>query len=289
MPLAAWGLAGYVALLGAIGTPLLLPLAALAAAAAIALAAISALVLHVLCPLCAATWVVDFAILALAWRERRAAAMPRRPWRLVALAAAAVAILVAARLAAPPLSPLVSWREGVTLPHGIDASWHPWMGAAKPRLVIEEYIDYGCPHCRRAHAALRHAIEQNAQAARLVRHDYARMACLPVPPARHRAARCQSARIALCAGDQGRFWEMSDWLFARASPGGRIDSDAAARDVGIDAPRLRACLDDPRSFERAHREQSHAKAARVRGTPSFVSDGKKLSLAEALSAIRDAH
>jgi len=286
VPLAFWGLAAYVAMGLLAGTRLLLPLAASAALAGVFLAAVSAFSLRVLCPLCAATWVIDWALFWLALRGRHDARSASRFW--IALAAAVFgAVVVAGYLATPPLAPLAAWRDGLRLPHGTDEQGHPWIGAAQPRLVVEEFVDYTCPHCARAHARLRAEVERRSDAVRLVRHDYARMRCKTPPnPATSRI--CIHARLAYCAGRAGRFWPMSDWLFSRPDPYKRPDLVQAARGAGVDQKELEACLARPETYQAAHREYEHAHALGIAGTPAFAVGGKRSSLAEAVEAIRKA-
>lgn len=287
VPVATWGLAAYVAMAVLAGTTWLLPLAASAAAAGVAFAAISAFVLRVLCPLCAGTWVVDLALAGLAWRWRREAKPPGRVRSLAARGAAA-AILVAGFFATPRAVALEAWREGARFPHGVTEDGHLWIGAENPTVTIDEFVDYVCPHCRTGHARVRAEIERAGGRVRLVRHDWARMACEPIPRNPDNL-RCRFSRAAWCAGRQGKFWQMNDYLFTHmpAKPS-HLDLDEAARRVGLDIAAFHACHRDRTTYHAVDRENDHAKLRRIPGTPSYVLGGRVLKLAEALREIRDA-
>jgi len=287
VPLAFWGLAGAVAMAVLTGTRALLPLAMGAAIVSLALAGISAFVLRVLCLLCAASWIVDVALFALALRCRRAAVAPTRT-RLVWTAGLSLAIVAIGWATTPRLAPLTAWRHGLSLPHGVDAQGHPWLGAEQPQVVVEEFVDYSCSHCRTAHARLRAEVERNAGAARLVRHDYPRSKCLPAPKRPEVSSMCLHARVAHCALQANRFWEASDWLFSRPEAWRRPDLAQAARAIGIPEAELRACIARPETYQAAHREHQHGEAAGLVGTPTFVVNGRQRKLGEAIAVIRAA-
>jgi uncharacterized membrane protein len=287
VPLAFWGLAGACAMAVLAGTRALLPLCAGAAAVSAGLALVSAFSLRVLCLLCAASWIVDWTLFALAlrWRGHAVAATTAR----LAVAGGLFAFVAAAGwLATPRVAVLSAWRDGLRVSHGVDALGHPWLGAADAPLVIEEFVDYGCPHCRDAHARIRAEVERNAGSVRLVRHDYPRTKCLPVPRHPDRSSLCFHARVAHCALLASRFWETSDWLFSRREAWKRPDVAQAARVAGTAEDELRACMNRKETFEATHEEFLHGQAAGVRGTPAFVVGGQRKKLAEVLDAIRAA-
>lgn len=135
---------------------------------------------------------------------------------------------------------------------------------------MHEYVDYACPHCGTAASRMARAVAQHPDELRVVRHDYPRMRCPRIPPFQH----CQYARIALCAGDQGKFWEMDSWLFAAIETSLKLDLGQAARETGVDEGKLRECVALPGTFERADREAREAESAGVSATPTYVIDGK---------------
>lgn len=201
------------------------------------------------------------------------------------------AVLLAGSLYAYLATRLVnldSWRNDLRVAHGIDADGHPWLGATHPKLIVEEFVDYACPHCDEAHIRVRTEVTHRAELVRLVRHDYARMACLPIPK-KSWVARCVYARTAYCAGKQKRFWPMNDWLFTHPSLPKKLEPQAAAKNVGVTLDAFVQCLDAPTTYEAVHREYQHAKAAGVRGTPAYVVHGKRLTTRETIEAIRNTH
>jgi len=85
---------------------------------------------------------------------------------------------------------------------------------------------------------------------------------------------CRYAALAHCAGEQGRFWPANDFLYARGQRPEPVMAEELAAGVGVDAGRVAACVDDPDTRRRIARELEAGRALRVRGTPTFVLDGR---------------
>jgi protein-disulfide isomerase len=71
-----------------------------------------------------------------------------------------------------------------------------------------------------------------------------------------------------CAGDQGKFWQMHDALFADQKA---LDLDSVAQRVkqeNLDRPQFSSCL-AAHAGDRVERDMAAAKALQVNGTPTF--------------------
>lgn len=272
VPVAVWGLLGYLWLGAlALGTrrgrgPAELVLFTLGAAGAcgvsVLLAAVSVIEIRSLCVLCLSSYVINALLLTLGLRElrRRGGFAPlwREPSRVTQARGFAVVTLVAfgALAAASSLWFPKYWRgealavvattgKGVasgasgsgTTPEG-----HAWLGATSPELTIVEFSDYECPFCARAHTAIRQVVRAHAGRVRLVhRHFPLDQACNPIVKRPFHGRACELAAIAVCAGRQGKFWEVNDWLYqqARTQP---PTVDAVAVGCGLDRAALTDCL-----------------------------------------------
>jgi protein-disulfide isomerase len=78
----------------------------------------------------------------------------------------------------------------------------------------------------------------------------------------------RAAVAAACAGDQGKFWEMHDRLFANAKALEPWTTHAAA--IGLDGPKFEACLAGGRHDAEIRRQMGEARKAGVTGTPAFA-------------------
>ena len=92
----------------------------------------------------------------------------------------------------------------------------------------------------------------------LASHDLARPA--------HEAARC--------AGSLGRYWPYHDTLFANQPKFARADLLRYAAEVGLPGDKFAACLDARRFAPEVEADVEQARAIGVRGTPTFVVNGR---------------
>jgi len=91
--------------------------------------------------------------------------------------------------------PEQDWREEV-------------VNNSKAPVTIIEFFDYQCPFCLKTNPALEEAIKKHPGKVRLVLKNLP-LSIHPDSALAHQAA--------LAAGEQGRFWEMHDLLFANQS------------------------------------------------------------------------
>ncbi|BDG04073.1 thioredoxin domain-containing protein [Anaeromyxobacter oryzae] len=157
------------------------------------------------------------------------------------------------------------------------AATGPAKGAADAPVTIVEFSDYQCPYCVRAEPTVKEVVAAYPGKIRLVYRDY------PLPG--HSLAP-KAAEAAHCAGDQGKYWEMHDRLFAAQGKLDVADLKGYAKDVGLDPAKFDKCLD---SGEKASEVAFHKKAgeeAGVNGTPAFFINGRLISGAQPAEAFK---
>jgi protein-disulfide isomerase len=157
------------------------------------------------------------------------------------------------------------------------AATGPSKGPEGAPITIVEFSDYQCPYCSKAEATVKDLLELEKYKGklRLVYRDY------PLPS--HNLAP-KAAEAGHCAGDQGKYWEMHDRLFAAAPKLELTDLKAYARELKLDEGRFTKCLD---SGEKTKVVADHFKAGNdvgVRGTPAFFINGRLISGAQKLEA-----
>lgn len=146
----------------------------------------------------------------------------------------------------------------------VDIGGLPMLGSAAAPVTIVEFIDYECPYCQGYARDTWPKIRANyidTGKVRYVARDF--------PLARHGRAR-PAAIAAACAGEQGRFWEMHEALFAGAGQLREQDIEAHARQLGLDAGKFAACRADVRHQARLDADVAAARQAGASGTPSFL-------------------
>lgn len=255
------------------------------------MAYISHAIIGSLCVVCAVLYVVTPVLALLAWRIARrhggvAAALAkdlrllgRRPWPWIGFSGAILAVAGLLIWLYPAYWVL---REPVGpggLPHGVTQDGHYWIGARAPVLVVHEFSDYECGFCRLRNAHLRAAIAKAdlRDRVRLVHHNYPLdKRCNPTVPREFHLRSCELARGALCAGEQGKFWEMNDLMFRRQRRRGGPSLLGLAGKLELDLSRFRACLAaaTTRAKVRAdidlgERWSKQVTGSGIRGTPTY--------------------
>ncbi len=140
----------------------------------------------------------------------------------------------------------------------------PALGDPAAPVTIVEFTDYQCPFCRRHVKStmpqlLREYVDTGK--VRYVLRDF------PLTRIHPRAAK--AAETALCAGAQGKYWEMHARLFENQRRFSDDDLLNHAEAVGIDRATLKTCLDEKKYQQQVLAGIQEGAAAGVRGTPSF--------------------
>jgi protein-disulfide isomerase/uncharacterized membrane protein len=160
---------------------------------------------------------------------------------------------------------------------GRDPEGHHWIGAAKPSITIDEFTDYECPHCRKAHMRLRRLLAKHPGKVRINhRHFPLDQACNSMIKTPFHQQACQLSFAAFCAGQQGRFWEMNDALFQNAQEvaAGSKQLMSLAESLQLDMDAFECCLAGPEAAKAVASDVAAGLALEVQGTPAFVVDGK---------------
>lgn len=284
VPLALWGFVGFVAIGLAAWqrSRWLLPLTAVASVASVVLLGLSVFRIGALCLWCEAVHLTSFALFALAWQARRADQVPLRavePAAIVLLPP--IGVLVAIALFLPAYWGVFGWKGELPFAHGKTADGHPWIGAREPKLTLEEFTDYSCPHCKAASNSNLMRVAKHPSELRLVRRQYPRTPCVP-----RSEVRCLAARVAVCADEQEKFWQADRWLFEHSATG-IPDLGEAVRDLGLDPQRLASCVERDSTFDYVAAEWKRAKKLRIPGTP-YYAQGDEILPAAAAAALMDA-
>lgn len=152
----------------------------------------------------------------------------------------------------------------------------PIRGNKDAPVTIIEFSDYQCPFCKRFYDQVVPSIEEDYVSkgkVRLVFRDY--------PLQFHKKA-VPAAIAANCAGEQGKYWEVHDFLFENPE---KLDTDAvlsSTQELGLDHGKFEKCVNDKAAKE-AEIKNDFADGQKygVTGTPSFfigkTGDGKEMT------------
>lgn len=195
------------------------------------------------------------------------------------LAAGAVVIWWGTRNAAPPPRPGPGDERAAVNARGIA------LGREDAPVVIYEFSDYQCPYCAESAASVLPGLRQ-----REIPNGTVRYVFVDFPLPAHPHAR-PAARAARCAGEQGRYWEMHDRLFAAQGDWSASRQPAElfrryAGELGLDADRFAACLDSNRFDAELSASVADGERLQVQGTPTLFVNGRRIDGAVPLSALR---
>ncbi|MGH7675986.1 MAG: DsbA family protein [Gemmatimonadales bacterium] len=150
------------------------------------------------------------------------------------------------------------------------------MGSDSAPVEVVEYADFECPACAQFATVQMPTVREQLITTGRVRW---RFRDFPLPS--HSFAR-YAAHAAQCAGEQGRFWDMHDQLFANHSwaQTGRDPSRLfrdLARGVGLELDRYDACMESGRYAGRIEASKQEGDLRGVNGTPTFFINGRLLT------------
>jgi len=177
------------------------------------------------------------------------------------------AMLVALALIYPNLKPVgaITSAESNSRPMA-DANA---MGNPNAPIKIEEFSDYQCPYCARFYEETEWQITNSYVADGTVYFVYRSFGNFIGPESK------AAAEAAYCAGDQNKYWEYHDTLFANqtgenvgAYSDRRLVAFAEALSLDMDA--FNSCFDSGKYADRVEQDYLDGSAAGVTGTPAFV-------------------
>ena len=154
----------------------------------------------------------------------------------------------------------------------VDITSAPSMGSSQANVVLIEFSDYECPFCQRYATTTFHELKT-----KYVDTGKVRYAFLNNPLDMHQNAQFL-AELALCAGEQGRYWDVHERLF-KESPKSRDEAMDIVKGTSVEAIALTDCLQRPAIGDRIKSDAAVARKLGLNGTPSFAlgtvaADGK---------------
>ena len=140
----------------------------------------------------------------------------------------------------------------------------PSLGHARAPLTIVEFSDFECRYCQQFHQTVMPNLKKKYIETGLVRFIHKD---LPLPFHRHALPAAAAAR---CAGEQNKYWRMYGALFDGQSCLQCKGVVAIARERGVDATTLQACMNRDATKALINANVSEAQLHGIRATPTFV-------------------
>ena len=149
-------------------------------------------------------------------------------------------------------------------------------GPISAPVKVAEFSDFACGFCKQFHETVFPDIVKKYVASGQIQWRY-----VPIVLGMNREGTAsmfshavEGARAGYCAGDQDKFNEMRDHLFAHQAEWTEADNPGPilaryADELELDSAAFSACYEDPLTMQRIVKATQAAEALNVRGTPSF--------------------
>ena len=153
-------------------------------------------------------------------------------------------------------------RTDVRIPAGTAV-----LGPPDAPVTIIEYSDYLCPYCQSAEAVVAKVLQRYQGKVKFIHRDFllGRPRSLAV------------ARGALCAGEQGKFWEYRHDLLSATGDWSDQDLEARGRKMGLKPDDFRSCLASDRHDKTILASSEEGQKLGVSGTPTFFVNGRRMT------------
>jgi len=147
----------------------------------------------------------------------------------------------------------------------------PARGPENARVTVVEFSDFQCPFCSKAHDTVEQVMQTYPGKVRLVFRNF--------PLEFHKNA-AKAAEAAMCANEQGKFWEYHDVLFKNQQTLEVAQLKDHAKEVGLDTTTFASCVDSGKYKKLVDEDMAAGQKVGVSGTPAFFINGVFLNGAQ---------
>lgn len=144
----------------------------------------------------------------------------------------------------------------------------PVKGNPAAKITLVEFSDFQCPYCSRGNQTAQQVLKAYPNDVKIVFKN------LPLPF--HDEAE-PSAKAALAAGKQGKFWEFHDELFANQQKLGAGFYEDTAKKLGLNVDQWKKDLASPEIAAAVKADKDEAERLEVHGTPGFFVNGVRVA------------
>jgi protein-disulfide isomerase len=138
-------------------------------------------------------------------------------------------------------------------------------GSKDAPVTMIEFSDYQCPFCKRhVDQTVPGFVKDYVETGKL------RYAFRDFPLTAIHPLAAKAAEAARCAGEQGKYWEMHDRLFANQKELQPEKLPTHAQAIGLDEPKFRECLDQGRYAAAVQKDVDEGARLGITGTPTVV-------------------
>lgn len=152
-------------------------------------------------------------------------------------------------------------------------------GSADAKVTIVEFSEFQCPYCKRGKETVSEILE--------IYGDQVRLAFKHFPLTSIHSEAQKAAEATECAGDQGKFWEMHDWMFDNQQELAVDGLKTAATILGMNSSEFNSCLDSGKYEGKVNNDAEEAKGLGLSGAPAFFINDQLISGAQPIEKFRE--
>lgn len=199
-----------------------------------------------------------------------------------------VAVIGAIAVALYLLSQSAPIPDGVAeayadMEQGADASGFPRLGSPNAPITVVEYASFGCPHCKDLSEGEMHDLYEYVAA------GHVQIIFKPISTIANDSSNNagKSARAAVCAMEQNRFWEMHDivfhWQGRYGVNGSRLD--AANEALGMDQDQFNDCYNGSAANNLIALSEQEFTSRGFNSTPRILVNNQEVGAGAVVSAV----
>jgi protein-disulfide isomerase len=150
----------------------------------------------------------------------------------------------------------------------IDIKNAPSMGDKNAPITIVEFADYQCPFCNRSQPIIKEILKEYQGKVNFVYKNF--------PLVQIHPQAMPAATAAVCAGQQGKYWEMHDKLFDNYNKLSLELYHSLAGELKLDTEKFSSCLNSEDVKKQLVAEMNYAQDLGITATPAFYINGRQL-------------
>ena len=155
-------------------------------------------------------------------------------------------------------------KPAIPGPISLNVHGELYRGDSRARVAIMEYSDFDCSFCAKYAREIYPRVDEDYIKPGKIKYFFRD---LPEPAQTNAFLKARAAR---CAGEQEKFWEMHDRLFATQSDPAGQNMELQAQALGLNVEKFSACLTSARYAENIRLSMAGARRAGIYGTPAFL-------------------
>lgn len=176
--------------------------------------------------------------------------------------------------------PLQLWKQAPAFPFQLNGALFYQKYNPDAKMTIVEYIDFLCPHCRRASKSIKQFVADKGDINWALLHFPLDGACNSRIQRKTNIS-CPLAKTVICTRDHKQAWEIHEAIFARQDKIRSVkDTTAVIKDLaktyGLKHSQLQACIEAPETQALLETQLQQAYQNNVRGTPTIFVNGRRL-------------